>query len=96
MQTKPLLIATLVIPLLLISCGRDDQESPLVTGTSEEKQTIEPGDPAKIMEESAPAAGMAPAPETPPMESAPAAPTVEPDPAMAPATPPSAPEKSGY
>jgi hypothetical protein len=88
MQTKHLLVASVIIPLLLISCNREDQGSPLASGTSEEKQAVAPADPAKVMEDSPPAAGMAPAPVAPP---------AEPDPAMAnPATPPSEPAKSGY
>ena len=79
MQTRTMFVASLIIPLLLISCSRENQESPLATGTSasEEKQANTPGDPAKVMEDSPPAAGMAPA--TPPMD---------------PATPPSEPAKS--
>ena len=81
MQTRTMLVVSLIIPLLLISCSRENQESPLATGTSasEEKQANTPGDPAKVMEDSPPAAGMAPATPTPPMD---------------PATPPSEPAKS--
>ncbi len=87
MQTRTtILVATLVFPLLLISCSRDDQQSPLSSGTSEKNQAMTPADPGKTLESSPPAAGIAPAPSMP-----------EPAPlATEPAKPPSEPAKSGY
>lgn len=89
MQTKTLIVASLIAPLLLISCSREDQQSPLATGTSVEKQAIAPADPGKMLESSPPAAGITAAPATPPMEESAKAVTT-------PATPPSEPAKSGY
>lgn len=85
MQTKTLFVTSLIVPLLLIFCSQSDQQTPLATGTSEEKQAIAPADPGKMMESSPPAAGITPAPA---QEPAPAVTT--------PATPPSEPAKSGY
>jgi hypothetical protein len=91
MQTKPLIVASLVVPLLLISCSRENLESPVATGTSEQRQAAAPADPAKVMEDSPPAAGAMSAPDKPEMEPAPAAP-----PMADPATPPNDAAKGSY
>lgn len=82
MPTKTLLVATLVVPLLLISCSRSEQDAPLTSGGGEQNQAV-PADPGKTLEGAPPAAGM---PATPPMEPAPSA--------TEPATPPMEPPKS--
>lgn len=82
MSSKTILFATLVLPLLMAACNRDEQ-SPTAAVPGEEKQAQAPTSPDKMMENAPPAAGT-----PPPASGAPAAGS------EAPASPPGGASKS--
>ena len=60
MQSKSILVATLVLPLLVIACNRD--QSPMSSATDQDKQqAMAPSNtPDNMLENAPPAAGMIP------------------------------------
>ncbi len=85
MRTKATLAATLVLPLLLLACDRESDQSSTATGPSLEKQTQTQSPPDKMVENSPPSAGQPPpSPDQPsmkpraPQDSAPSAPDSQP------------------
>jgi len=91
MSSKTILFATLVLPLLMAACNRDEQ-SPTAAIPGEEKQAQAPTSPDKMMENAPPAAGT-----PPPASDAPAAGAAAPTPptdAASQQQPPNEPAKS--
>lgn len=61
MSSKTILFATLVLPLLMAACNRDEQSpTAAAPGQSEERQAQAPTSPDKMMENAPPAAGTPP------------------------------------
>lgn len=71
MRTKATLAATLVLPLLLIACGRTEQ-SPTAAGPSPERQAMAPSSQEQMRENPPPAPEQPSAGSTPPAPSSPA------------------------
>lgn len=89
MRNKSLLAASLVLPLLLLGCNRDEQ-SPTAANPSTEKQVSTPSAEDRMLEKSAPAAG---APGTSDSSSS-AMPPKVPEDSNSPSTSPSEPKKA--
>lgn len=89
MRNKSLLAASLVLPLLLLGCNRDEQ-SPTAAKPSAEKQASTPSAEDRMLEKSAPAAG---SPSTSDSSSS-AMPPKAPEDSSSPSTSPSEPKKS--
>lgn len=89
MRNKSLLAASLVLPLLLLGCNRDEH-SPTASNPSAERQASTPSAEDRMLEKSAPAAG---SPSTSDSSSS-AMPPKAPEDSASPSTPPSEPKKA--